>query len=295
MTNEQLVAQIQGGLDVKENMQQLYLQNKGMIYRMVKKYRNIDKMTDIDDLMQQAYLGLVEAVDRYEPEKGVLFLSYATYWIVQSVKRYLEQCGRVMYLPAHTQEKVYKYNQVTGSYLSQYNREPTDEEYCCWLELTQKQLDSLRHTMRISRVESIERPLDEEFTIGDTIVARNGDMEAVEDAIAYEQLTYTLWDAVHSAVKDKKDIESLELKYKEGCTLKEASERMGCTPERVRIRQNKAMRKLRSNRKIMEIGEEEGIISISKVRKERRQSSINYRSIWNDLTDEEQESMRMLM
>ena len=108
MTNEQLVAQIQGGLDVKENMQQLYLQNKGMIYRMVKKYRNIDKMTDIDDLMQQAYLGLVEAVDRYEPEKGVLFLSYATYWIVQSVKRYLEQCGRVMYLPAHTQEKVYK-------------------------------------------------------------------------------------------------------------------------------------------------------------------------------------------
>ena len=131
MTNEQLVAQIQGGLDVKENMQQLYLQNKGMIYRMVKKYRNIDKMTDIDDLMQQAYLGLVEAVDRYEPEKGVLFLSYATYWIVQSVKRYLEQCGRVMYLPAHTQEKVYKYNQVTGSYLSQYNREPTDEEYCC--------------------------------------------------------------------------------------------------------------------------------------------------------------------
>ncbi|MDD5969129.1 MAG: sigma-70 family RNA polymerase sigma factor, partial [Anaerostipes sp.] len=262
-----------------------------MIYRMVKKYRNIDKMTDIDDLMQQAYLGLVEAVDRYEQEKGVLLLSYATYWIVQSVKRYLEQCGRVMYLPAHTQEKVYKYNQVTGSYLSQYNREPTDEEYCCWLEFTQKQLDSLRHTMRISIVESIERPLDEEFTIGDTIVARNGDMEAVEDTIAHEQL----WDAIHEAVKDEKDIEALELKYKDGCTLKEASERMGCTPERVRIRQNKAMRKLRSNRKIMEIGEEEGIISISKVRKERRQSSINYRSIWNDLTDEEQKSMRMLI
>ena len=54
MTNEQLVAQIQGGLDVKENMQQLYLQNKGMIYRMVKKYRNIDNMPDIDDMMQQA-------------------------------------------------------------------------------------------------------------------------------------------------------------------------------------------------------------------------------------------------
>ncbi|MDO4943403.1 MAG: sigma-70 family RNA polymerase sigma factor [Lachnospiraceae bacterium] len=262
MTNELLVREIQQGNNVKMNMEQLYNQNKGMIYQLVKKYRNIDRMTDIDDLMNQAYIGLVDAVEHYNSDNDVLFMTYAPYRIGKNIKLYLDQCGHSMSLPIHMQHKIYKYNQAVGYFLATYNREPTDKELCWYLELTQKQLVSLRKTMHISAVCSIDSPINsdgEQLTIVDTIRTETDDMEAVEESIDREHLSFTLWDAVHEAVKNAAEISALELKYKDCCTLKETGEQLGVTSSRARNMHDRAMKKCRTNRKIIDIGQSEGL------------------------------------
>jgi DNA-directed RNA polymerase sigma subunit (sigma70/sigma32) len=165
------------------------------------------------------------------------------------------------------------------------------------MDMTQKNLDSLRKTMHLDSLESIERPLDEGFTVGDTIRAETDDFEAVELSADREHLTFTLWDAVSKAVKNDKDTIVIECIYKDGCTLKEAGERIGVTVEMARQRRDRAMRKCRSNTKVMQIGENEGLFDLSRERKRRRErnSRFDYHSIWGDLTDEERKSVGMLV
>lgn len=288
MDNETIVKQIRTGQDIKKNMENLYAQNKGMIYKTVKKFRYIDSMTDIEDLMQQAYIYLAYAVDHYNFDGGASFLTYAIKVISTQMKQYIDNTGRIMRIPIHIQEKAYKYNQVTSHFLSQFDRMPTDKEYCWYMDITQKQLESLRRTMRITAVESIEKHLADDLTIGDTIVDPSADMESVERTIDQERLTESLWDAVKKAVSDSKDIQVIEDRYKRDCTLRECGEHLGVTTEAARTRESRAMRKLRSNRRIREIGEAEGIAP--RKTKGRR----NYRSMtWADLTDIEREYISM--
>ena len=292
MDNETLVKLIQQGQDVKENMGRLYEQNKGLIYRIIKKYAYIDCMTDTEDLMQQAYIFLVEAVEGYEPRPDALFFTYAAKVIGGKIKRYLDETGRSMRIPVHMQEKIYKYHQIRSHFLGEFDREPTDQEYRLYMELSEKQLASLRKYMHITTLKSIEEPIGEELTISDTIVDSGADMETVERDIDNKRLSVSLWEAVGAAISNAQDLQVLEDRYKDGCTLKECGERQGVTIEAARTREKRAMRKLRSNRKIREIGEAEGIIIRARKPKKRRE----YRSMtWADLTDTEREYMAGVM
>lgn len=290
MDNEMLVQQIKQGYDVKENMGLLYEHNKGLIYKIARKYRYIDLMTDIEDLMNQGYIALVETVDKYDPAAGASFATFATRCIGQSIHRYLDNTGRSMRLPVHIQERIYKYNQVTSHFLAEYNREPTDQEYIKWLHMSEKQLQSLRKTMHVTAVESIEKPLDEDMTIADAIADPGADMEVVEDHIDKDQLKQSLWPAVKKAVKDVDDLDILISRYQEGCTLKEAGKRKGVTADQARFRQSRALRQLRSSRTIIELGKSEGLFhSPEPSRSERRRLSIQR----DDYTDEELQYMAM--
>lgn len=225
MDNETLVKLIQQGQNVKENMGKLYEQNKGLIYHIIKRYAYIDCMTDTEDLMQQAYIFLVEAVEGYEPRTDALFFTYAAKVISSKIKRYLDETGRSMRIPVHMQEKIYKYHQIRSHFLGEFDREPTDQEYQLYMELSEKQLASLRKYMRITALKSIEEPIGEELTISDTIVDSGADMEAVEQDIDNERLSVTLWEAVGAAISNIQDLQVLEDRYKNGCTLKECGKR----------------------------------------------------------------------
>ena len=90
MTNEILVEKIRGGYSVTDNMQLLYERNLPLIRKFIKSYAVFECM---DDLMQEAYFGLWEAVQHYESSENVLFMTYAEYWIKQSVRHYIQKCG----------------------------------------------------------------------------------------------------------------------------------------------------------------------------------------------------------
>lgn len=78
MTNEILVELIQAGENTADNMQKLWEQNRGMIWKLAQQYRN---KAEIEDLMQEGFIGLCNAVDAWQPDAGASFLHYAVFWI----------------------------------------------------------------------------------------------------------------------------------------------------------------------------------------------------------------------
>ena len=281
MNNEVLVSMIQEGKDVKKNMEQLYNQNYGLIYRTVKKYSSIDAMTLLEDLLQEAYIPLYDAVLSYKASSGATFITYALTCIGRHIKRYLDDVGRVVRVPIHVQEKVYRYNQVTSYYMREENRKPTDREYRSILELTQKQLDSLKKNMGVLWVDSTETKIADNMTIDETLedpIAYES-MEEVEESLDRDRLSTSLWDVIQEVVKDPLDVQVLEDRYKNDCTLKECGRNIGVTTERARVRQNRALRQLRNNRKIAEIGEAEGIVKPIRSYKRNKRVSIDYGSM----------------
>lgn len=96
MTNEQIVSEIRNGYSVTDYMQLLYESNLPLIKKFIKPYAAYEPM---EDLVQESYFGLWEAVQHYETSANVRFMTYAEYWIRQSVQRYLEKCGSVVLQP----------------------------------------------------------------------------------------------------------------------------------------------------------------------------------------------------
>ena len=141
MDNEQLVARIRAGEDVAENMSLLYVRNKGMIAKMAGKYQGHD---ELDDLMQEGYIGLCNAVDAYDSEGGASFLHYALFWIRQAMQWYLENCGSCIRIPASQLYKVRKYEKLKRQYLQEFGREPQDWELCRLLEVSYSALQQLK-------------------------------------------------------------------------------------------------------------------------------------------------------
>lgn len=284
MNNEELVLRIQQGEDIKKNMQQLYDQNYYLLRKTAKKYSNIDSMTDIDDLMQELYIPLHEATISYKADNGATFISYALVCISRHLKRYLDDVGRAIRVPVHTQEKIYKYNQVSSYFMRTHNRKPTDREFRAYLELTQKQLDSLKKDMGVLWVDSTETKIADNMMIDEVLEDKTAykSMEEVEESIDRDRLSTSLWEVIHEVVKDPTDVQVLEDRYKHNYTLKECGNNIGVTTERARVRESRAMRQLRNNRKIKEIGEAEGIVKPIRSYKRNKRVSIDYGSMTDD-------------
>ena len=106
MENEELVEQIQAGIKPTENMEQLYLQNRSFIYQQAKKYA---AYADMDDLMQEAYFGLHEAVKHYKPDKETKFLTYLPFRLQKAFRRYIDNNGHTKRIPIHLVQRISKY------------------------------------------------------------------------------------------------------------------------------------------------------------------------------------------
>lgn len=113
MTNEELVALIQAGENVAENMELLYDQIKGLICSIAWRYRNAG---EIEDLEQEGFLALYSAVDGFDPAAGCRFSSYAEKWIRQRMIRYIQDCGSCLRIPVHCLEKIQKYKRFCADY-----------------------------------------------------------------------------------------------------------------------------------------------------------------------------------
>jgi RNA polymerase primary sigma factor len=272
MSNEEIVKLIQSGINTTDNMEILYMQNEGFIVSVAKHFsyichiehrhkrvnnnKQVDRkgpvsVIEFEELMNEAYFGLYEAVNRYDANQGVLFLTYAAHWIRQAVKRYLENSGQVIRVPVHMQQKIYQYNKVSGYFLREHGRIPTVNEFADYLGLTAKEVISLESFMFQKNVQSLDTPLtgleDEELSIGDSVPGEGNTEQEVIEKLSSEELHTELWDIVDTVLKNETMQEVVRLRFIGSLTLAQTGERLRISPETVKNLENKAIKRLRRN------------------------------------------------
>lgn len=245
MTNEQLVLRIKAGEDTATNMLKLWEQNKGMIYKIALKFKGQE---EIEDLTQQGYLGLCDAVENYDTDSGALFLSYATYWIKQSMQRFIENCGHVVRIPVHRQEDIRKYKKTVSEFEMKWNRKPTDGELSTLLGMNVEKLDHIRKSLEMGQITSTDEYLNDstDTTVGNTI-ASNIDIEGqVIGFINRQEIKEVLWNMVDELPEDYPLL--LRLRYQEGQTYKIIGETLGVTGDATRQKEARAIKELGKTR-----------------------------------------------
>ena len=168
MTNEQIVSEIRNGFSTTNNMQLLYESNLPLIKKFIKPYTAYECEAD---LLQESYFGLLEAVKRYETDRNVQFMTFAQYWIKQSVQRYLKNCGSTVRIPTHTRTKMSRIRKATSQLRQEQGKEPTAADIAALLGVSVEEVQEIQGYMQ--SVISLDTPIaeDNSLTLADTLQA----------------------------------------------------------------------------------------------------------------------------
>lgn len=241
MSNEEIVSEIRAGRSVSENMQLLYEKNLPLIKRTIKPFAAYEPM---EDCLQEAYFGLWEAVQHYETSKNVRFMTYAEYWIKQSVQRYLENCGSTVRIPSHTRAKMSRIRRATSQLRQEQGREPTAADIAALLGVSVEEVQEIQGYMQ--GVASLDTPISEDnsLTLADTLQADLSVENDTVDKIYSEHATSQLWGIVerYTATRENDIIKEIFL---HGKTMAAVAREQDTTIERIRQIKEKGLRRLR--------------------------------------------------
>lgn len=246
MTNEQLAARIRAGENVGNNMAVLYGQVKDFIHAMAYKYHG---QGELEDLEQEGFLALYDAIDHYEADQGVKFLTYASHWIRQRMQKYIQNTGSPLRLSAGRQEAIRKYRKFCTEFQAEQGCKPTEAELCRSLWLTLEQLREIQYDACMTAVKSLDAPIkgaegEEDTTLGELAASAADPCEELLDRLEQEELCSILWQCVDSLPGKQPDV--IRSRYKDNMTMKQCGQFCGISEAEVRKQQLKALRSLRS-------------------------------------------------
>ena len=197
------------------------------------------------DLIQEGNLGLMKAAEKFEPDRGFKFSTYATWWIRQSITRAIADQGRTIRIPVHLVENINRVKKTAGELLRKNGREPTAEEIAVRLEI---EPDRVRELLQLAQEPiSLETPVGEEEDAHLEDFIQDEEAGIPVDEAGRQLLRQELMNVLKSLTPREERVLTLRFGLEDGQarTLEELGKEFNVTRERIRQIEAKALRKLR--------------------------------------------------
>ena len=224
-------------------LEKLTKANLRFVVSVAKQYQN--QGLSLPDLINEGNLGLIKAAQRFDETRGLKFISYAVWWIRQSILQALAEQSRIVRLPLNQVGSLNKINKAFSALEQKFEREPSAEELSEVLEIPEEKISD---TMRVSgRHVSMDAPFvqGEDNSLLDVLV--NHDSPRADSALMNESLQKEIERSLSTLTERERDVVKLffGIGMNHGLTLEEIGAKFDLTRERVRQIKEKAIRRLR--------------------------------------------------